>query len=281
MRQGSVRCVGVALGWPWPRSTDVVATASGVVETEHEGDEGVEHVERLKARLTEVHNLQRVEGLLHWDQATHMPRGGARARSAHCATLRAVAHRLLVDEETAHLLDAAEDEVRRAGLDAESDEASLIRVARRDYTQATALPESFVQEKARTTALARAAWEAARSADDFAAFAPWIEQSFDLARREAEYRSYAEHPYDALLDQYEPGMTVAQVRPLFARLREELVPLVAAISAHADAVDDAVLHRHYDGAAQLRARGRDVPLHVSAGHDARGRARSVRTEYRA
>jgi carboxypeptidase Taq len=240
------------LGGPWLRSTDVVATASGSWETEHEGDESVEHVERLKARLTEVHNLQRVEGLLHWDQATYMPRGGARARSAHCATLRALAHRLLVDEETAHLLDAATDEVRRAGLDAESDEASLIRVARRDYTQATALPESFVQEKARTTALARAAWEAARSADDFAAFAPWIEQTFDLARREAEYRGYAEHPYDALLDQYEPGMTVAQVRPLFARLREGLVPLVAAVAAHADAVDDAVLHRHYERAAQLR-----------------------------
>jgi Zn-dependent M32 family carboxypeptidase len=73
-------------------------------------------------------------------------------------------------------------EVRRAGLAAESDEASLIRVARRDYTQATALPESFVEEKARTAALARAAWEDARSADDFAAFAPRIEQRFNLAR---------------------------------------------------------------------------------------------------
>src|SRR5438128_479963 len=104
MHQGSVRYVRVAVGRPWPRGTDpiqgagVVAAASGSWETEHEGDEGVEHIERLKARLTEVHNLQRVEGLLHWDQATYMPRGGARARSAHGATLRAVAHRLLVDD---------------------------------------------------------------------------------------------------------------------------------------------------------------------------------------
>src|SRR3954452_5853506 len=101
MPQGSVRYVGVALGRPWPRSTDpiqgagAVATASGSLQTEHEGDESVEHVERLKARLSEVHNLQRVEGLLHWDQATYMPRGGARARSAHGATLRDLAHRLL------------------------------------------------------------------------------------------------------------------------------------------------------------------------------------------
>ncbi len=212
----------------------------------------MEHIARLKTRLAEVVNLQRAASLLSWDQATYMPRGGIAARAEHLATLRGLAHRLLLDAETARLLDAAEAEVQQAGLDPASDEASLVRVTRRDVAKATALPESFVEEKARAASLARGAWEQARASNDFAAFAPWIETMFELARREATYRGYAGHPYDALLDQFEPGMTTARVRPIFARLREGLVPLAAAIAARAEAVDAAVLYRHYDHATQLR-----------------------------
>jgi len=212
----------------------------------------LEHVDRLKVRLAGIHNLRQAAAVLNWDQSTYMPPGGAAARAEQLATLGTIAHRLFVDPETARLLAAAEDEAQRAGLDADTDEACLVRVTRRDLTRATALPPDLVEEMARTSALAYGAWVTARATNDVAMFAPWLRKNFELARRQAEYLGYSGHPYDALLDQYEPGMTVARLRPLFDHLRAELVPLLRAITARADAVDDAVLYREYDETAQLR-----------------------------
>lgn len=212
----------------------------------------MEHLQRLKTRLAERHNLEMAARVLGWDQATYMPPGGATPRAEQLATLGSLAHRLLVADETARLLDAAEAEVAAAGLNADDDAACLLRMARRDYTLATRVPTELVEEQARIGALAYDAWAVAHEKNDFPAFAPWLEKSFELARRQAECLGYSEHIYDALLDLYEPGMTAARLTPLFAELRAGIVPLLRAIMARPDAVDDAVLHRPYDAAAQLR-----------------------------
>jgi carboxypeptidase Taq len=205
----------------------------------------------LKTRLAEIHDLSKAAALLSWDQQTYMPPGAVGARSEQLATLSRMAHTLFVDGATGDLLDAATPLVESRPYD--SDDASLVRVARRDYERSRKLPADFVAELTRTTSTARAAWAVARQRSDFELFQPHLETIVGLVRRQADYLGYAEHPYDALLDLYEPDMRTAEVRQLFADLRAGLAPLVKAVAARPDAVDDALLTRDYDEPTQIKA----------------------------
>jgi carboxypeptidase Taq len=202
----------------------------------------------LKSRLADVHNLHMASAVLDWDQQTYMPPGGVGARSEQKATLSRLAHHLFTDEEVGTLLERAERE--GAGLPPESDDAALLRVARRDYDKATRVPEALVAEIARVTSLAQEEWTGARAGNDYQAFAPWLERLLDLQRRLAEALGYQHRLYDALMDQYEPGLTSAEVDRIFSELRREIVPLVRAIAEKADAVDASPLHREYEETAQ-------------------------------
>jgi carboxypeptidase Taq len=115
--------------------------------------------------------------------------------------------------------------------DHDSVAAVNVREIRRSYDRAVKLPKELVEELARTTTRAQQVWQEARQADDFAAFRPWLEKIVRLKQQEAEALGYAEVPYDTLLDEYEPGATTAEVTRTFAALRQELVPLVGAITA--------------------------------------------------
>jgi carboxypeptidase Taq len=202
----------------------------------------------LKTRLADIHNLNMAAALLDWDQQTYMPAGGVAARAEQKATLSKLAHQLFVDDETATLLERAEVETK--GLPEESDDAALLRVVRRDFDKATRLPEELVTETARVTALAQEEWARARAASEYSSFAPWLDRILDIERRTAEALGYQDRLYDALLDQYEEGMTCAQLDPIFHDLKSAIVPLVKAILAKADTVDDAVLHREYNEGLQ-------------------------------
>jgi carboxypeptidase Taq len=204
--------------------------------------------DRLKQRLADITNLNKAGAVLAWDQATYMPPAGAGARGEQMATLGRIAHDLLIVESTGDLLSAAAEEV--AGLPEDSDEVRLVRVARRDYEQARKIPPAFIGEILRHQALAYAAWTEAKEANDYAAFAPYLETTVSQSRQVAEFLGYAEQRYDALLDQYEPGMRTSQVVAMFAEVKPELVQLARAIADRADAVDDAVMHQWFDEAAQ-------------------------------
>ena len=155
---------------------------------------------QLRARLAEINDLTNAAALLSWDQQTYMPRGAVAARAEQLATLSRLAHELFVDAATGRLLDAAAPLAEQLPYD--SDDASLVRVARRDYEQARRLPADFVAELSRASATGHAAWEHARARSDFAAFQPHLERIVELVRRQAGYLGYADHPYDALLDLY-------------------------------------------------------------------------------
>ena len=206
-----------------------------------------QHFEALKTRLADVHNLEMAGALLDWDQQTYMPAGGAAARAEQRATISKIAHGLFTDDETARLLQQAESDPDFAP---ESDDEALLRVARRDFDKATKLPPSLVTETARVTSLAHEAWMKARENSDYAMFAPWLERILDINRRTADALGYEEKLYDALLDQYEEGMTCRDLDPIFAQLKAVVVPLARAIGGNSDAVDDAVLHRGYDEEGQ-------------------------------
>jgi carboxypeptidase Taq len=204
-------------------------------------------LKQLKTRLAEVDDLEQAAALLEWDQQTQMPPAGAPARAEHLATLHKLAHEKFTAPEVGRLLDDLSRHY--ADAPAEDDAAALVRVAARRYRHKQQIPAALVEELAQVTSLAQEAWAKARAEDDFSQFLPHLERVYDLKRREAACFPEVEHPYDALLDDYEPGMRTTAVREMFAELRQAVVPLLAAIAAKPE-VDDSVLRQDYDEAGQ-------------------------------
>ena len=203
----------------------------------------MEAIDRLRELLGQVVDLNAAQALLSWDQETYMPPGGLNARAQQLATLGKLAHERFVSDEVGRLLE--ELEPLAAELDADSDQARMISVARRDFDKATRLPATLVAELARSTAMSQQAWRGAREDSDFAQLRPHLEYVVDLLRRKAEALGYEDVPYDALLDEYEPEMRTACLRVVFAALRKELVPIVQAI-ADSPVADDSFLHQEFD-----------------------------------
>src|SRR5713226_2349936 len=207
-------------------------------------------LQRLKAILAEVTDLHRAAAVLDWDQETYMPPGGVHNRAEQLSTLSEVAHRRFTTDEVGRLMDEAEAATANSPFD--SDDASLVRVTRRDYDQARKLPPELVAAIAHASASARPHWQKARRDANFALFAPYLEKNVELNKRVADALGYQKRPYDALLDRTEPGLTTDQLEAIFDELKAAIVPLVADIKRHADAVDDSVLHRGFDPDRQLQ-----------------------------
>ena len=197
-----------------------------------------EKLEQLKTHLYRPIDLMYAAAVLSWDQEVYMPPQGVQARAEQLSTLSAIALELLTGDETARLLEAAESEM--AGAEYDSDEASLLRVIRRTFEQQTKLPTALVVRESLATSKAFAAWQAARAERDYAKFQPHLQEIMDINLEKANYLGYEDHPYDALLDQFEPGIKTAQVERLFGDLKVGLVPLVQAI-AEVDPIDDRFL----------------------------------------
>lgn len=180
--------------------------------------------EALRERLAVIADLGGAMSLLGWDRETMMPPRGADARGEVLATLEALAHERLAGDELGELLDAA------AAGSPEGEDAAIVRVVRRDHDRARRIPVELTAERARATSAALPAWSAAREQSDFETFRPHLERQVQLARELAACFPEAAHPYDALLDEKEPGTTTAEVRRVFAELRAGLVPLIAQIA---------------------------------------------------
>ena len=204
---------------------------------------------RLREILAEVTDLTRAAMVLEWDQDTYMPPGGVQGRSDQLSTLLRLSHVRFTSDDVGGLLDELDQELKDEPYD--SDAASIVRVTRRDYDQARKLPPELVADIARAGSVARPAWEKARKEADWSIFAPYFEKNVELNRRLADALGYEDRPYDALLDRSEPGMTTQELAAIFEELKEAIVPLVADIARHADAVDDGVLYRGFDPDLQL------------------------------
>ena len=193
----------------------------------------------LKTRLAEVYDLNKVAALLSWDESVTMPPGGARARAEQTATVGRIAHELFVAPEVGRMLDDLE--TYQQSLPYDSDDASLIRVTRYDYEKARKVPADLRSEMARVASLARNAWAGARASSDFKAFQPFLQQTIDLKKRYVDCIGGGDDPYGVLLDDYERGMPTAEVRRIFAALKEATVPLIAAVAERTDTVDNGCL----------------------------------------
>jgi len=198
--------------------------------------------------------------VLAWDARTMMPAGGAEVRAEQLATLERVRHERLVSDELGRLLETLRS--YEESLPPDSDEASLIRVARRDRDKELRVPASLRAEIARAKSLGEHAWLDARARSDFQSFAPYLERHVELKLRYAECFD-PQHVYDPLLDDFEPGMKTAEIAALLGELKEALVPLVAGIAERADATDDGCMHGHFPAGEQerlLNEIARELPL---------------------
>jgi carboxypeptidase Taq len=185
----------------------------------------------LLERLAEIEDLGAALHVLGWDQETMMPPGGAAARSEALATVSRLSHERLVDDGLLALLQ--ELAPWAAGLPHDDDGGAIVRVVGRDVDRARRVPPELTAEISRASSEALGVWKTAREEDDFASFAPALERNLELRRRLAACFPDVEHPYDALLDFYEPGMTTAAVRATFGQLRDGLVPLIAEVATAA------------------------------------------------
>jgi carboxypeptidase Taq len=208
--------------------------------------------ELLKNRLATMSDLRSTRSLLFWDQQTYMPGGGVAGRAEQVATLSRLAHEMLTDDETKSLLDASGEP------DPSSEEGALLRRALRDYERATKLPAELVAETSRATALAEPAWVRAREEADWPLFAPHLEKILALKREAAEALGYEDHPYDTLLDAYEPGAEKARLEVMFKELKEGVLPLIRAVVAKGDGKDRAAPLKGAFGEAGQEEFGRAV-----------------------
>jgi carboxypeptidase Taq len=186
----------------------------------------------LRERLGEIHDLHKARAMLSWDQQVKMPPGGGAVRAEQLATLDRVAHEAFIGPEIGRLLDELAPFEESQPFD--SDEASLVRVARRDWEKARRVPPDLRAEMSRAASLALPVWVEARQTSDYSLFRPHLETNLELRRRYIDCFDGYDEPYDVLLDDFERGMTSAEVRVVFDRLKEEQIPLVAAASRNGD-----------------------------------------------
>jgi carboxypeptidase Taq len=199
-------------------------------------------LDELKRELGELKDLGRIAALLAWDQQVMMPPAGAAARADQLSTLGRLMHERGTSVELGKLLDAAEPVA--AGLDPDSDDARLVKVARYEFEREVKIPRDLRAALTRLASESYPVWVEARRSSDFASFQPYLEETLELKRRYIECMAPETESYDALLDEFEQGMTAAEIRPIFARLKEVLIPLVRAVAA-SGAVDAAPLRRQF------------------------------------
>ena len=207
-----------------------------------------DRLKELRQRLLEISDLGAVGSVLGWDEATYMPKGGAAARGRQSATVSRMRHERSIDPALGKLIDALTPHAER--LPPDSDDAALVRVARRDFQKAIKVPAEWVERSNKHGSASYDAWTRARPANDFATMRPYLEKTLELSREYAGFYAPYDRIADPLIDDADHGMTTALIQKLFAELRRELVPIVRAI-ADEPVADDRCLRGAFGEPAQL------------------------------
>lgn len=199
-----------------------------------------------------THVLSGILSVLHWDQETYMPIGGTGIRSTQLETLTGIIHTEKTGKKFSNalskLIDITSGKLKAKGL---SDaQAASLREWRHDYLKETALPKKFVEEFAKLTSQAIVVWREAKNKSTFLHFAPFLDRIITLSRKKADYLGYKDHPYDALLDHYEPNATTKEISTLFSSLKKGITDLLKKINK-AKQIDDSLLHGKFSHDKQM------------------------------
>lgn len=199
--------------------------------------------EQLIELAAELEDLGNIEAVLGWDQSVYMPPGGAEGRGLQSATLGRIMHEKFTSDEVGQLIVDLEAEV--GDLNAETDEARMVKVAKRNYEKQTKVPLPLLIESIKATTMGHEAWVKAREQSDFSIFQPHLEKIVDLRKQYADLFKPYDHIYDPLLDDFEPGMKTIEVQEIFNELRPQQVALIQAI-AEKQPPDNSFIKQDYD-----------------------------------
>jgi carboxypeptidase Taq len=206
-----------------------------------------EKMQQLIDLSAEITDLGHINAVLGWDQQINMPPGGAEERGIQSAALGRIMHEKFTSDEVGQLIADLEEEM--GDLDAETEEARSVKVAKREYEKQTKVPLPLLMEFIQTTTMAHEAWLEAKNKSDFSIFQPHLKKIVELRQQYAELFKPYDHIYDPLLDDYEPGMKTAEVKEIFNKLRPQQVELIQAI-AEKEPLNNSFIKQYYKGEYQ-------------------------------
>ena len=189
-------------------------------------------------------------GLIHWDMRTKAPRRSVPHRSETVGMLSGETFRMLVSEQMGEWLKRLNDPETQAQLDETT--RKMAAEYGREYERSRNIPPEEYERYVVLASEAESAWESHKPSGDFAAIRPYLQQLIDFNRKFIEYWGYEEHPYEALLEPYEPGMKVAQLERVFTVLKKELVPLVSDVANRNEKPETGFLRQPFDEEKQRK-----------------------------
>lgn len=204
----------------------------------------------LLKQLYEIQDIRKAVRVLTWDREVNMPVGGEQDRINQITTLKRLGHTLYTSDYFGELIEGAAEELNGAPYNCF--ETSLIRFLKRDYHQAKLLSGEFIARSASINGKATTAWKKARQEDDFSVFEPWLIQVVEIAQEKAEVLGNGGEPYDALLNQFEPGTKTSELSTLFEEAKQELINLYRSIRQDGTSIDDRFLYQHFEVNKQKR-----------------------------
>lgn len=206
---------------------------------------------KLQEISKEIATLKGIRSLLEWDQETYMPSAAAGSRSEQLKSLAGIIHKESTGRKFANalnkLIDISSGNILAADLKLEQQAA--LKEWRRDYHRDTSIPSKFVKDFAKLQSQAIVAWRSAKKEGAFLLFAPFLDRIVAMNRKKAEYLGYKEHPYDALLNEYEPDMTTKEVAHLFNKLQNFITPFLKKLTAKK--IEDGFLYGEFDHSKQM------------------------------
>ncbi len=204
------------------------------------------NIKRLVDLSGELKDIGSTIALLSWDQETYLTAKGAISRSQQLETLSGIYHQRATAKSLGKLIDKLWDEIKSSESKFSGYDVALVREMKRDYTLSTKLPEKLVREMSKESSLGLEAWKHARNQNDFSIFAPSLTRMVELKRQTAELLGYEASPYDALLNEFEDGLTKAQITKVFDTLKQELGKRIPKLVSNTAKLDRGLFTKEYD-----------------------------------
>ncbi|AKI96864.1 carboxypeptidase M32 [Kosmotoga pacifica] len=208
----------------------------------------MKELEKLKELLKEISMINSAVSLMHWDHRTYMPPKGAESRAETVGYLSTLSFKKLISTEMGELLESLS---KKENFDSLSDtDRTLIKVVKHDYKKAKAIPPELYQKYVIAASRSETVWETAKKKNDFESFRPYLEELLEIIREMVKLYGYEENPYDALLDNFEPGMTASKLRKIIAELKANLIPFVRLIATKSENIDRSFLKGRFSKRTQ-------------------------------
>ncbi|MBI3309051.1 MAG: carboxypeptidase M32 [Candidatus Melainabacteria bacterium] len=207
-------------------------------------------IKELKNLVDEMQAVICAEKILAWDLEINMPKTASRERAWQMSILSKIVHEMLISSKMQELLNNLRKKELFELL--KTKDKAMVRELGRDFDKAIKIPTDLIRELTETTAQAQVVWAEAKTKNDFKLFAPHLEKIFSLKRQMAEYLGYKDSPYDALLDEYEPGMNTKTLDELFENLKKELIPYIKKIQCSNNMPNNTFLKQSYNKEKQLQ-----------------------------